>query len=116
MIICVETKLINENNYQYVGRDENGNQLFKNTIENEHHGIVEFISCVHALMYIKKQKINADVFIDNAYIKQCVESKTYPHKAKTDAGSKLLKRCLMFLLDERKTIIIYINQNQNGKN
>lgn len=108
MNIYTSIKKINESTYEYRGINLLDNStLFKNTLQ-EQIGIVEFISCVHALMYIKKQNINADVYIDNEYIQKCVQTKKYKHNAKSEHGRELLRRCKMFLIDTKKTIIIYI--------
>lgn len=108
MNIFVETFERENNTTIYQGSNENAEVLFVNTFQNEHRGIVEFIGCVHALMYMKKNNLYGDIFIDNEYIKKCVEQKKYKHHAKSEKGNEKSRQCQRWLLDQRKTIIINI--------
>lgn len=95
--------------YQYKGVDiETEKELFKCSFEDTTEGITEFTGAVHGLMYIKKNNLNGDVYVKNNYIKECVEKKQYKHFAKGDKASEFLRKCKMWLLDQRQTIIIYI--------
>lgn len=109
MDIFVHTREIKSGTIQYFGLDENKKELFKNTF-NEHSGIVEFIGCVHALMYLKKTDSFGDVYIHNEYIQNCIQEKKYKHNAKTEKGREALQRAMMWLYDQKKTIIVYINK------
>lgn len=110
MNIYVHTRKIHEHAIQYFALDDNNNELFKNTFQNESSGIVEFIGCVHGLMYLKKNDLYGDVHVWNEYIKKSVEEKKYNHIAKSEKGNISLNKAKMFLFDYRKTIIIYLNK------
>lgn len=112
MNIYVHTRRVNYK-IEYFALDEHNTELFKNSFdgfENESIGIIEFIACVHALMYEKKNSLNCDIYVYNEYIKKSVEEKKYKHQAKTEKGKELLRRAKMFLTDYKKTIIIYLNK------
>lgn len=110
MNIYVHIRKKNEHEIQYFALDDGNNELFVNTFLNEQSGIVEFLGCVHALMYLKKNNLYGDIYVYNEYIKKCVEEKRYIHNAKSEKGIKSLYRAKMWLSDFRQTIIIYINK------
>lgn len=109
MNIYVHTRKINEYTTQYFALDELNNELFKNTFVNEYSDVIDFIACVHALMYLKKHDLYGDVYVYDKYIKQCVENKKYKKNAKSQKGVEALYKAKMWLSDRRNTIIIYLN-------
>lgn len=109
MNIYVHTRKINEHSIQYFALNDNKKELFKNTF-NEQSGIVEFIGCVHALMYLKKNNLYGDVYVWNEYIQKSIEQKKFKHNAKSEKGIESLRKAIMYLQDVRQTIIIYLNK------
>lgn len=93
--------------FQYRGYDENENVLFQNTFNDTSEGVCEFIGCVHALMYIKKHDIRADIYTKNKFIANAIETKTYNYKTRCEKSQNALRRAKLFLCDIKKTIIIY---------
>lgn len=110
MNIYVHTRKKNEHEIQYFALDDGKNELFRNTFLEEHSEVVEFIGCVHALMYLKKNNLYGDVYTYNEWVKYCVEQKKYKKNAKSEKGINALRKAQLFLMDYRNTIIIYLNK------
>lgn len=117
MKIKIITNKINDTSYEYRGVDnETNTQLFKKTIHDAHIGIVEFIATIHALMYLKKNKIDGVVLISNEYIKQSIETKSYKHQTKNNDTNMIIGQCRYWLIEQKhelKIEIIKKNENEN---
>lgn len=115
--IKISVTKLDDNHYQYKGIDiESNDILFKNTLQDVTEGIAEYIGAVHGLMYTKKQDINADVYVNNPYIKECIENKNYKHKAKGEKAQEALRKCNMYLLDQRMGVTVYLlNPSTDGQ-
>lgn len=109
MQIKVVTYIINETTNEYRAfNNETNEQLFKNTIHECHIAMSEYIACVHALMYLKKNNISGSVLTKSEYIKKSIETKTYKHQSKNKQTNMLLGRCRYWLHEQKHEMKIEI--------
>lgn len=97
---------VNSKKFIYRGISED-KEVFANTI-NAEKGICEFIGAMHGFMFIKKSQLYGDVFVENKYIKESIENKSYKHETQNEREKDLLRRAKLFLLDMKSNINIYL--------
>lgn len=98
--------------YTYQGINiDTGDVLFKNSFNGATEGMVEFVGAVHGLMYLKKENLSGDIYIERKFIKECIENKKYKYESKEPGSEKIneaIRRSLKWLVFEKEITNIYL--------
>lgn len=113
--IKISVNNLHDDIYQYQGFSE-GKRLFSVTFTDTSEGITEFTGAVHGLMHLKKYNLNGDVVVRNPYIKDCLENKSYKHSVKGEKASEFLRKCHMWLLEQKSGINVILEEENKVEN
>lgn len=111
---------LNNNKFQYQGIDIDSNEiLFRRSFEESNKVIIEFIGAIHGLMYIKKNsEYPGDVYIENIFIKECLQKRKYDYKfvgKNCEEYNKFLSRCKLWLIEQKSGLNIELIKKEEIK-